>query len=177
MTLYSAFLSMAPFILLAVTAGAFGPWSKDKDEEWSYSFLWDVVLVLSVITGGILSILVLGEVVAPSELTQDFVVVAGCVSLALLAEHMLSAIRARYRAHRSDLTADDGVSDDLSPRRIPLIRSRGSRSRSATSRVARGPEIRTAQKADPCPDRTDPSPVSEHGSECESDDEHQQAHS
>jgi hypothetical protein len=90
-----------------VTAGAFGPWSADGDQEWSYAFLWDVVLVLSVITGGIVSLLVLGEVVGPNDVTQDFVVVAGCVSLALLAEHMLSAIRSRYRAHRSDLSTDD----------------------------------------------------------------------
>ena len=106
MTLYAAFLSMAPFILLAVTAGAFGPWSED-DKEWSYAYLWDVVLVLSVITGGIVSLLVLGEVVVANEFTQDFVVVAGCVSLALLAEHMLTTVRSRYRKHRTGLNADD----------------------------------------------------------------------
>ena len=55
--------------------------------------LWDVGLVLSVVAGGIVSLLVLGEVVGPNEFTQDFVVVAGCVSLALLAEHILSAAR------------------------------------------------------------------------------------
>lgn len=107
MTLYSAFLSMAPFILLAVTAGAFGPSSEDDDQAWSYAFLWDVALVLSVVAGGIVSILVLGEVVSPNEVTQDFVVVAGIVSLVLLAEHMLSVVRSRYRAQGSDLTADD----------------------------------------------------------------------
>jgi hypothetical protein len=112
MTLYSAFLSMAPFILLAVTAGAFGPWSADKDQEWSYAWLWDVVLVLSVITGGIVSLLVLGEALGPNEFTQDFVIVAGCVSLALLAEHMLSQVRSRYRAHRKDFTADDGPAQE-----------------------------------------------------------------
>jgi hypothetical protein len=48
MTLYASFLSMAPFILLAVTAGAFGPWSADGNKEWSYAFLWDVLLVLTV---------------------------------------------------------------------------------------------------------------------------------
>jgi hypothetical protein len=101
MSLYSAFLSMAPFILLAVT------WTADDTQEWSYAVLWDVVLVLSVITGGIVSLLVLGEVLGPNEFTQDFVVVAGCVSLALLAEHILSAIRSRYRAHRRELTAAD----------------------------------------------------------------------
>jgi hypothetical protein len=99
MTLYAAFLSMAPFILLAVK------WGADDTQEWSYAALWDVVLVLSVITGGIVSLLVLGEVVGPNEFTQDFVVVAGCVSLALLAEHILSSIRTRYRTHRSDLAA------------------------------------------------------------------------
>jgi hypothetical protein len=90
-----------------VTAGAFGPWSEDADQEWSHAFLWDVVLVLSVITGGIVSILVLGEVFGPNEFTQGFVVVAGCVSLVLLAEHMLSTVRSRYCAHKSDLTDDD----------------------------------------------------------------------
>ena len=79
MSLYSAFLSMAPFILLAVT------WSAGDGQQWSYALLWDVVLVLSVIAGGIVSLLVLGEVVSPNEVTRDFVVVAGCVSLALLA--------------------------------------------------------------------------------------------
>ena len=83
MTLYAAFLSMAPFILLAVTAGAFGPWSAEDDRQWSYTFLWDVALVLSVITGGIVSLLVLGEVVDHSDFTQDFVVVAGCAIIAL----------------------------------------------------------------------------------------------
>lgn len=115
MTLYSSFLSMAPFVLLAVTAGAFGPWSADKNKEWSYAFLWDVVLVLSVITGGIVSILVLGEVVAPSDLTQDFVVVAGCVSLALLAEHMLSTVRSRYRTHKGQPTNDETRDDRGGP--------------------------------------------------------------
>jgi hypothetical protein len=75
-------------------------WSADDDQEWNYAIPWDVVLVLSVITGGILSILVLGEVLGPNEVTQDTVVVAGCVSLALLAEHILSSIRSRYRAQR-----------------------------------------------------------------------------
>lgn len=106
MTLYSAFLSMAPFILLAVT-GVFGSGRANGSQEWSYTFLWDVVLVLSVITGGIVSLLVLGEVLSPNEFTQDLVVVAGCVSLVLLAEHVLSAVRSRYRADRSDLTDDD----------------------------------------------------------------------
>ncbi len=101
MSLYSAFLSMAPFILLAVT------WGVSDDKEWSYAVLWDVVLVLSVITGGIVSILVLGEVFGANEFTQDFVVVAGCVSLVLLAEHILAAIRVRYKARSRDLTADD----------------------------------------------------------------------
>lgn len=111
MTLYAAFLSMAPFILLAVTAGVFGPWQPHGDQEWSYTFLWDVALVFSVIAGGIVSLLVLGEVVGPSEFTQDFVVVAGCVSLALLAEHVLSVVRSRYRARTSDQTGHDTSSE------------------------------------------------------------------
>jgi hypothetical protein len=105
-SLYAAFLSMAPFILLAVT-GVFGPVRSNGGQQWSYTFLWDVVLVVSVIAGGIVSLLVLGEVLTPNEFTQDFVVVAGCVSLALLAEHVLSAVRSRYRANKSDATAED----------------------------------------------------------------------
>jgi hypothetical protein len=106
MTLYAAFLSMAPFILLAVT-GVFGPGRSSGDQGWSYTFLWDVVLVLSVISGGVVSLLVLGEVVSPNDVTQDFVVVAGCVSLALLAEHVLSGVRSRYRASKGARSADD----------------------------------------------------------------------
>lgn len=107
MTLYAAFLSMAPFILLAVTAGAFGPWSGDVDEEWSYAFLWDVALVLGVIAGGIVSVLVLGEVFSPSTATRWTVIVAGCLSLALLAVHMLGAVRSRYRSRRRELPVEE----------------------------------------------------------------------
>jgi hypothetical protein len=101
---------MAPFILLAVTAGVFGPSDRDNGKERSYSFLWDAALILTVITGGILSLLVLGEVVGDSDFTQDVVVVAGCVSLALLAEHMLWSVRSRYREHQKGLHADDTAS-------------------------------------------------------------------
>ena len=62
MSLYSAFLSMAPFILLAVK------WGADDTQEWSYAALWDVVLVLSVITGGIVSTTVTVTVLAPTLL-------------------------------------------------------------------------------------------------------------
>jgi hypothetical protein len=107
MTLYAAFLSMAPFILLAVTSGAFGPSKTTDNRKWSYAFLWDVMLVFSVITGGIVSILVLGDVIGPNDVTEDVVVVAGCVSLVLLAEHMVSTIRARYRAPSRDVTGNE----------------------------------------------------------------------
>ena len=104
MTLYASFLSMAPFILLAVTKGAFGPWGRTDDEEWSYAFLWDVAMVLSVIAGGIVSVVVLGEVFSPSTTTRWLVVVAGCLSLLLLASHMLWSVTSLYRAHRRDST-------------------------------------------------------------------------
>ncbi|HSK55112.1 MAG TPA: hypothetical protein VK908_07650 [Jiangellales bacterium] len=102
MSLYSSFLTLGPFIPLAVTAGAFGPWGRDDDEHWSYAFLWDVAMVLSVITGGIVSLLVLGEVVGKSTATR-WIVIAGCLSLALLAVHMLGAIYSLHRSHRRDL--------------------------------------------------------------------------
>ena len=99
MTLYSSFLSMAPFILLAVTQGAFGPWGRaDGDKRWSYTYLWDVVMVLCVIAGGIVSLLVLGDVVSPSTTTRRLVVVAGCVSLLVLANFKLGQIASLYRA-------------------------------------------------------------------------------
>jgi hypothetical protein len=104
MSLYASFLSMAPFILLAVTNGAFGPWGQPDSEKrgWSYTFLWDVALVLSVIAGGIVSVLVLGEVVDPSDTTRRFVVGAGCASLGLLATHMLWSVTALYRSRGDD---------------------------------------------------------------------------
>lgn len=102
MTLYASFLSMAPFILLAVTNGAFGPWGRTENQGWSYTFLWDVAMVLAVIAGGIVSVLALGEVVSPSTTTRRLVVVAGCVSLGLLATHMLWAVTSLYRSHRRE---------------------------------------------------------------------------
>jgi hypothetical protein len=111
--LYSSFLSMAPFILLAVTAGAFGPWGRAADDGWSYTFLWDVAMVLTVIAGGILSVLVLGDVVNESDTTQDLVVVAGCVSLGLLATHVLVSVTSLYRSERRDRAGGEtpGVKD------------------------------------------------------------------
>lgn len=103
MTLYSSFLSMAPFILLAVTKGAFGPWGGDHSGEWRYSYLWDVGMVLSVIAGGAVSVLVLGDVMAASSATRWLVVVAGCLSLFLLAAHLLWEVSELYRAHRREL--------------------------------------------------------------------------
>lgn len=87
---------MGPFILLAVTKGAFGPW--DDRGEWRYSFLWDVLMVLGIVVGGIVSILVLGEVLAATSITRWIVVIAGCLSLALLAAHMLSEVWSLYRS-------------------------------------------------------------------------------
>jgi hypothetical protein len=98
MTLYSSFLAMAPFILLAVTAGAFGPWGQTEKKGWSYTYLWDVALIIVVIAGGILSVLVLGDVLSPSDTTRRLVVVAGCVSLGLLATHMLWELTELYRS-------------------------------------------------------------------------------
>jgi hypothetical protein len=97
-TLYASFLAMAPFILLAVTTGAFGPWGRTGKAEWSYAYLWDVALILCVIAGGIVSVLVLGEVLGPSDTTRRLVVVAGCVSLGLLATHMLWSLSELYRS-------------------------------------------------------------------------------
>lgn len=110
MSLYVAFLSMAPFILLAVTAGAFGPWGRAEDKEWNYAFLWDVAMVLCVIAGGVVSVLVLGDVISPSDTTRRFVVVAACVSLGLLATHMLGSVASMYRTHRDDLADEEAPS-------------------------------------------------------------------
>jgi hypothetical protein len=100
MSLYSAFLAMAPFILLAVTKGAFGPWGEDES-EWSSAFLLDVAVVLAIIGGALVSLLVLGDILSPSPLTQWIVVIAGCVALLLLALYMLVEVLARYRSSRS----------------------------------------------------------------------------
>lgn len=101
MSLYSSFLSMAPFILLAVTKGAFGPWGRAEDEEWRYTFLWDIAMVLCIIGGALVCLLVLADVVAASATTKWLVLVAGCLSLLLLAAHMLWEVGSLYRTHRS----------------------------------------------------------------------------
>jgi hypothetical protein len=105
MTLYSSFLAMAPFILLAVTKGAFGPWGVEEGDEWRYSFLWDLGMVLSVIAGAVVSVLILGDVIAASATTRWFVIFAACLSLLLLAIHMTWEVATAYRAHRHDDSA------------------------------------------------------------------------
>lgn len=58
----------------------------------------DVTLVVCVVGGGFIAALVLGRVLAPTATTRGVLVVAGCLSLLVLAEYMLREIASLYRA-------------------------------------------------------------------------------
>jgi hypothetical protein len=62
------------------------------------AFAGDVVLTMSVIVGGFIAILVLGDVLPPTATTRGVLVVAGCLSLLVLANFTLRRIALLYRA-------------------------------------------------------------------------------
>jgi hypothetical protein len=58
----------------------------------------DVVLMVAVVGGGVISIFVLGDVLAPTAATRGVLVVAGCLSLLVLANFKLGQVASLYRA-------------------------------------------------------------------------------
>lgn len=58
----------------------------------------DVTMVLTVVAGGFVAALALGDVVPPTTTTRWAVVPAGCLSLLLLGAHMLRTVTSLYRA-------------------------------------------------------------------------------
>jgi hypothetical protein len=97
--LYSTFLKLAPLLLLKLVAkSGFGPSEQDKDRRGRVAFAGDVVLMVSAVVGGFIATLVLGDVLPETAATRRVLVVAGCLSLLVLAEYMLRQIASLYRA-------------------------------------------------------------------------------
>jgi hypothetical protein len=96
--LYSSFMKLAPLLILKLLAtGRFGPSEQDKDGQGRLAFAGDVVLIVAVVVGGAVSIFVLGDVLAPTATTRVVLVVAGCLSLLVLANFKLGQIASLYR--------------------------------------------------------------------------------
>ena len=97
--LYSSILKLAPLMLLKLLAmGAFGPSAQGDRRGGRVALVGDVTLVVSVVVGGFVAALVLGDVLPPTATTRWAVVLAGCLSLLLLAAHMLGEIASMYKA-------------------------------------------------------------------------------
>jgi len=100
--LYSTFLKLAPLLLLKLVAKrGFGPSERDQERRGRVAFAGDVVLMVSAVVGGLVAILVLGGALPATAATRGVLVVAGCLSLVVLAEFMLRQIAALYRARPS----------------------------------------------------------------------------
>jgi hypothetical protein len=98
MELYSSFMKLAPLLILKLIAtGRFGPSEQDTDGQGWGSLAGDLVLIVAVVGGGVVSILVLGDVLAPTATTRGVLVVAGCLSLLVLANFKLGQIATLYR--------------------------------------------------------------------------------
>jgi hypothetical protein len=99
MELYSSFMKLAPLLILKLLAtGAFRPSEQDKDRQGWVAFAGDVVLTVAVVVGGVIAILVLGDVLPPTATTRGVLVVAGILSLLVLANFKLGQIASLYRA-------------------------------------------------------------------------------
>ena len=99
MELYSSFLKLAPLLLLKLLAkGGFGLWEQDQDRQGRVAFAGDVVLIVAVVVGGFIAILVLGGALPATATTRGVLVVAGCLSLLVLANFKLGQIASLYRA-------------------------------------------------------------------------------
>jgi hypothetical protein len=96
--LYSAFLKLAPILLLKLIAkGGFGPSEQSKDRQGRVAFAGDVVLMVAVVGGGFIATFVLGDVLPATATTRGVLVVAGCLSLLVLGEYKLRQIASLYR--------------------------------------------------------------------------------
>jgi hypothetical protein len=97
--LYSTFLKLAPLLLLKLAAKRdFASSERENYRRGRVVFAGDVVLVVSAVVGGFIAILVLGGVLPATAATRGVLVIAGCLSLLVLAEFMLRQIASLYRA-------------------------------------------------------------------------------
>jgi hypothetical protein len=110
--LYTSILKLAPLMLLKLLAmGAFRPSTSGRGKLQRLVMSSDVLLVISIVAGGVVAALVLGDVMAPTDITRWAVVLAGCVSLLLLAEHMLCEIAVLYNARSGSTPRASGSVD------------------------------------------------------------------
>jgi hypothetical protein len=114
MELYSSFMKLAPLLILKLFAtGRFGPSEQNWGTRARVAFVGDVVLTVAVVIGGSIAILVLGDVLRPTALTRGVLVVAGCLSLLVLANFKLGQIASLHRARprtRRLVGTSDGAS-------------------------------------------------------------------
>jgi hypothetical protein len=114
MELYSAFLKLAPILLLKLLAkGGFGRSKAYRDRQGRVALAGDVALTLAVIGGGIIAIFVLGDVLPATATTRGVLVVTGCLSLLVLAKYQLRQIASLYRVRphaRRLVGTSDGAS-------------------------------------------------------------------
>jgi hypothetical protein len=112
MELYSSFMKLAPLMLLKLLAkGGFGPSEQDRRNQGPMAFAGDLVLMVAVIVGGVTAVLVLGDVLAPSATTRLVLVVAGCLSLLVLAKYKLGQIASLYRIRVRQRRLERGSGD------------------------------------------------------------------
>lgn len=100
--LYSAFLTTAPFILLAISGGiTFGPVPvAARHRAWRITWGWflnDIAAVLIVVACAGLSLLVLGGLVAPDGPARLVIVLGGMFALFLLMLHVAGDVIRLYR--------------------------------------------------------------------------------
>lgn len=100
--LYSAFLTTAPFILLAVSGGVtFGPVpASGRHTAWrlpKWQLANDLAVVAIVVAGAAVSLLVLGGVIEPHAIVRSSVVTGGLLALFLLLLHAVADVVRMYR--------------------------------------------------------------------------------
>lgn len=105
--LYSAFLTTAPFILLAVSGGVtFGPVpASGRHSVWRlprWQLANDLTVVVIVVVGAALSLLVLGDVFEPNAVVRFSVVTGGLLALFLLLLHAAADVIRLYRRPRDE---------------------------------------------------------------------------
>jgi hypothetical protein len=106
--LYSSFMKLGPLLLLKLLATVdFGRSEQGTDRQGRVAFAGDVLLIVAVVVGGVIAILVLGDVLAPTATTRGVLVVAGCLSLLVLANFKLGQIAGLYRARPRARTLEE----------------------------------------------------------------------
>jgi hypothetical protein len=108
--LYSAFMKLAPLLILKLLAtSGFGSSENGVIGQGRVAIAGDVVLMASVVVGGFVAILVLGGVLPPSAGTRGVLVVAASLSLLVLANVKLAQIASLYHARPRQRSLGDAT--------------------------------------------------------------------